>query len=419
MSGFGHKLSEHPILEQKVAQLNSVRRRLAETRAQLQQVQDELSDIDSFYDRTLGQRLAELQSIEAEIAQLTVDGSGDGNDLDSAALAACRGWRSDARDIKTLYREVAKTVHPDLADATVSQDERTELMSRANRAYAEEDARTLEGILREWWRSRPGALEELRRLDRVIAAEKVELAELTARLAEVQGSLAVRLKLRLDGGVVSESLLADLVTAVDLNIDRGRRRLARLRGGEKAPGAQSRASRPWPGKTVVFPAGLGDGLAYLRERGSVNYSKWKKWGCAAGALPVPEGAEVRLDINGGKVGGLQSLSALRPDDLQALYLYGFSDADLPALARLTGVEELYLSGAGLTDQALSSIRPLVNLKRIYLYQTSISDRGLLALRDFPRLTGLTTSGSGITEAGLARLKLAVPGVKTVSFSWNR
>jgi len=50
-----------------------------------------------------------------------------------------------SENLKKLYREVAKRVHPDLATEESERQRRHELMAEANRAYAEGDEARLHG----------------------------------------------------------------------------------------------------------------------------------------------------------------------------------------------------------------------------------------------------------------------------------
>ena len=60
-------------------------------------------------------------------------------------------YTSDA--IRKLFRDVAKTIHPDLAGDEVNRDRRHALMVEANRAYAMGDEEQLRSILEAWERS--------------------------------------------------------------------------------------------------------------------------------------------------------------------------------------------------------------------------------------------------------------------------
>src|ERR1035438_4594398 len=53
-------------------------------------------------------------------------------------------------ELKTLYREVAKRVHPDLATDEADRHKREQLMAEANAAYQRGDADALRRILEEY-----------------------------------------------------------------------------------------------------------------------------------------------------------------------------------------------------------------------------------------------------------------------------
>jgi len=445
-AGARQKLPREIELEQKRYELAALRARHVAARAALQRLRDEIAQFERDYDRTLGRRMAELERIEAEIARLggpraetdarfesgaSGQGSGGfeqsraGAARDSGAAGAREGaWKSEVQDIKSLYREVAKAIHPDLACAGPAKLVRHELMSKANRAYADLDRRTLQEILRKW-RVSHGLAEdgagrdELARLVGEISRERQALGAVDEMVAELRGSYACRFKLRADAGLAHGSdLFADLLAVADLNIARALRRLAALKlKGEKPQGPL--AKRPRQCRNLCFPAGLSCGTLYLRDRTSVSYNRWQQVGPAIGSIEIDCDKSVRLDVKERAATGLAWLRQLKPYDLQSLFLYDVCDTDLDSIVHLTGLDELYLSGPRLTDSALSAISSLVNLKRIYIYQTGISDSGLVYLKSLPSLTGLTSSGNSITDAGLAGLERAIPRVKTVSFQWKR
>jgi hypothetical protein len=318
-------------------------------------------------------------------------------------------------ELKALYREVAKTIHPDLAGPGLADTLRHELMAKANRAYAEDDRCTLQEILRNWRRlpdqgKGDGAIAGV---IRQMARERQEIRAVSAKVAELKGSYVWRFKKRVAANLaMGVDLLADMVADTDLEIDRALRRLAALTDQKPQKSYEKKQK-----KSLSFPDGLGCGIVYLRDRASISYHDWKEGGVARGLLEVDVDRAVRLDIK--ERAGLSSLERLRPDDLHSLFLYGVGDADLDGISHLTGLEEVYLSGVRLTDGALSRLSLLRKLKRIYLYQTDISDRGLSHLLYLPDLRALTSSGNRITDEGLAAFRLATRGVKTVSFNWKR
>lgn len=436
--------------EQKRAELATLRARHAESAAILHRLREEIAGFERSYQETLGRRMAELERLEAEIAKLNgsyVPGE-EGSDPGASASdrqddeddfvdtrtyhsgtafrteSSGRGrvWRSEPEDIKALYREVAKTIHPDLPGEG-SNSVRHELMLKANKAYAEDDHRTLREILRSWRRHFPEQAErsdlraELARLKKQIAVEVEAIREINEQMEQLRGSYVHRFKLRVDESLAGGSdLFADMVAAAEINIARAQRRLAALQA-ERARNGNNGAARL--SRSVIFPYDAPCGMLYLRDLGSASFNGWKKAGPAIGAVRVPVDQALRLDVKEGASEKLKLLKGLHPDDLQALFLYDVCDADLDCVVHLTGLEELYLCGPELTDAALLCISTLTNLKRIYLYQTRISNSGLVYLQGMQGLQGLTSSGNSITDEGLAVFQKAIPGVKTVSFNWKR
>jgi hypothetical protein len=469
-SRFHQRLPEEIELEQKRAELRHLSEEHAAARSALQQVRDEIERFERLYDQSLGRRIAELERLEAEIDRLTGYAGQGVRQGDSAAAGASarsfaeeatreaaeeacgasrskagesfrtapgctpkgRAGRSEAGDIKALYREVAKAIHPDLASSDHPGIDRHELMSRANRAYAQQDRRALQEILRNWQRS-PGTVNgdgiaaELIRVIRQIAQERREIQACQTQVAELRGSYVCRFKLRVDSSLAQGTdLFAEMVAAADRNISRALQRLAALQGTLRPQGsARPQEAQKVQGtdqaaalRKICFPADDFGGTLYLRERSSLNFSRWRKVGPARGCLEIGADQAVRLDVKAEAAVKLSQIRQLKADDLQALFLYEVDDSDLDSIMHLTGLEELYLSGSRLTDAALSGISSLTGLQRIYLYQTVITDRGLVHLQRLPWLKGLTSSGNSITDEGLAVFQKAIPGVKTVSFPWK-
>ena len=105
----------------------------------------------------------------------------------SAALRACFGRGLRRTDLKSMYRDLAKRAHPDLAVDETDRAARSTLMTEINDAYARSDLPVLRTILAQvsgsslpqagagdakWLRA------EIDRLDQVIASIRAEIAEL-------------------------------------------------------------------------------------------------------------------------------------------------------------------------------------------------------------------------------------------------
>lgn len=418
------RLPEEIELEHKLAELGALRLKHAEARETFLKLEGEIARFQKIYQRTLGRRIAELERLEVEIARQ----SGYPEYVFEAAEEALnaqsldeREDEAEVREIKALYREVAKAIHPDRAGSEQNRADRHELMTKANQAYAEDDRATLQAILRDWQggeESVPGSdvAAGLIRAIRAIARVREEIQEVQARIAELKGSYICRLKLRVDTDLAKGSdLFADLCAAADVNIARARKKLAALKGEKEevsSPGKRQTI------RSICFP--MEDcGLLFTRQRNSANFSQWKHAGVAKGVCPVGADQAVRLDIKGRVAAKLKLLGELDPGDLQALFVYEATDRDLDGILHFAGLEELYLSGGGLTDTALGRIASLSNLKRLYLYQTAITDFGLVHLQRLSRLVGLTSSGNDVTAQGLLLLERSIPGLKVVNIPVSR
>jgi hypothetical protein len=148
---------------------------------------------------------AELDRLEAVIARHLADLVG--SDGPAAPSARARSEQAEARaeasasaaerlseapepqpeptpDLKALYRQVAKAVHPDLASDDGERVRRTRVMATASEAYAAGDEQALRRIL-EGEAARPEAIlgdDVAARLVRVIRKQ----AQIALRLAELE-----------------------------------------------------------------------------------------------------------------------------------------------------------------------------------------------------------------------------------------
>ena len=241
-------------LEKKKAELAGVEARLAERELDLATLQAELHSFEGTYLRIVGSRLAELDEIEAQIAEATARNKPKDLEAQERAWQARAQARESAQAVeaeqgaakrepfmpsehlKKLYREVAKRIHPDLATDETERKRRHELMAEANRAYAEGDEARLEAILRDWESSPesvkgegPGA--ELVRVIRKIAQVEDRLRAIDAEIAQLEESDLYRLKNRVDQAEEEgRDLLAEIAARVDGQVVEARGRLKSITG---------------------------------------------------------------------------------------------------------------------------------------------------------------------------------------------
>lgn len=163
------------------------------------------------YMKAVGPLYSELAALEARLAEALAKG----NPTDPAAQQRAKDARAVAdetahdpedlgqvshpskfeptEELKRLYREVAKQVHPDLVTGEEDRQKRTVAMVTANRAYAEGDAQTLQAIL-DQWHARPDSIvgvdvaSQLVRVIRMIASVTQRIERLRKELAQLSRS---------------------------------------------------------------------------------------------------------------------------------------------------------------------------------------------------------------------------------------
>jgi hypothetical protein len=184
----------------KRAMLAAVRARLAERESELAQLRAQLKTFEGRYLRQVGVLYAELDELEARIAEREVDLYDSDSARSRAEDARQRAQEThdaafgDAREaeefdpppsLKTLFREVAKRVHPDFSRDEAEQKHFTLLMARANQAYNRGDTETLQRLLDDHREinssiAGQGAAAEILRITRQIQHAERDIATLDA-----------------------------------------------------------------------------------------------------------------------------------------------------------------------------------------------------------------------------------------------
>jgi hypothetical protein len=221
-----------------------LRDRAAELQAALSSRATELArtkaDLETFrirYRQEVGLLHEELEELEraiaeaelGELSRLIDAGSADAPADATTPSEAPPRFTSDA--VRKLFRDVAKTIHPDLARDDGTRDRRHALMIEANRAYALGDEERLRAILEAWERS-PEAVdgsdpEAARlRLVRRIAQMEEQLDAYVGELSTLQDSPLWQLKTMVDEAAArGKDLVADTVRRLKRDITAARNRL--------------------------------------------------------------------------------------------------------------------------------------------------------------------------------------------------
>jgi hypothetical protein len=180
----------------------------------------------------------ELAIAEAELGELAkkLDEAGpEAPPLPSApAPEGPARFTSDA--VRKLFRDVAKTIHPDLALDDHTRHRRHALMIEANKAYARGDEEQLRWILQAWQRS-PEAVqgsdpEAMRqRFVRRIAQLEEQLEGLSTELAALKDSPLWELKVMVDQAAIrGKDIVRDMVRRLERDIMAATNRLDAMRG---------------------------------------------------------------------------------------------------------------------------------------------------------------------------------------------
>jgi hypothetical protein len=222
-------------LRTRAAQLQGV---LTQRAAEITRAKADLAAFRIRYTQDVGLLHEELDELEraiaeaelGEIAKSLADTKDDSTAPSGGAeTEPAPRFTSDA--VRKLFRDVAKTIHPDLAHDADTRDRRHLLMVEANRAYEMGDEERLRWVLEAWERS-PEAVrgsdeEAIRlRLVRRIAEIEQQLEAYAGDLAAMQDSPLWKLKAMVDEGAArGKDLVADMVRRLRRDIMAARNRL--------------------------------------------------------------------------------------------------------------------------------------------------------------------------------------------------
>jgi hypothetical protein len=226
-----HQSPDAAALLDKREQLAAVRIAFAERESELAQFRAQLRTFESRYFREVGVLYADLDDIEARIAEREVDLYESDSARRRAEESRQRAQEThdaafghDQEDsgefdpppsLKTLFRDVAKRIHPDFARDAAEAKHLTLLMARANQAYRRGDIETLQRLLddhNEVNASVAGA--------RITGEDAAELLRITRQIQQTQRDLAILDAERhtLQSSQIGQMYM-DAETAVDENRD--------------------------------------------------------------------------------------------------------------------------------------------------------------------------------------------------------
>jgi hypothetical protein len=221
-----------------------LRDRLAELEVEHATLRSELAAFESDYLRRVGVVAVEAQELEARILAIVAVRTGALDDRAAAAAAAQRFRETTTAlrsvpapagpppddDLKSLFRDAAKRMHPDLVRDEAGRTHAEAFMKRLNAAYRGGDGEAIRDLLRQWetspYAAAPSGSGDA---DAATRALRVAVAEAERRLAEARDSdLARLMEQSLAATMAGRDLLGELRAGAEAALAAARTRLAAL-----------------------------------------------------------------------------------------------------------------------------------------------------------------------------------------------
>jgi chromosome segregation ATPase len=231
---------EEEEVSRKRAELAAIQAALGDRELELVDLRGQLAAFEGRYLRQVGALYAELDEWRARVSELRaqLDPSAAANERAKQARAQARQTYEDAHsqvsevqdfipstELKALFREAAKRVHPDFAKDSADLERRTRFMTEANRAYRAGDAEALQRILDDY-QDGEGVTQtekigaELVRLIRQISLARERIIAIERELDDLRRSeVSLLRKQAEESEQKGRDLLSDLAAAVRKQIE--------------------------------------------------------------------------------------------------------------------------------------------------------------------------------------------------------
>lgn len=242
MTGLTRRLRpEAEELAHKREELAMLLTKLADEELELANLRKALAEVEARYLREVGPLYSELDSWNRKITELRAlrnpflsDEAGACGEETRQGCGAGSQAAKPSKELKFLYWNTARRLHPDLAEDPLEQERRTRFMAEANRAYQSADAEALQRILEEFHyegESGPSgdgktesANAEILRLIRQIRDGRERLAEIERELAALRKSAIEHLRKDMEtASTQGRDLLADMAATIQGQIERAER----------------------------------------------------------------------------------------------------------------------------------------------------------------------------------------------------
>ena len=181
----GRRLTLLAKLEAQAAQLDQER----------EEAESKIREFEHRYRPAVGDRYLELEDLKDQIqaAWRLVRKARNGHDLapepEPQAQDAPQEAFKPEDNLRSLFRELARRIHPDLADTADERKRRHEFMSEATYAYRSRDERRLQWLFEHWEATLDSRAEgDLDRTNQQIAWMRYRIRELNSTIASLNAS---------------------------------------------------------------------------------------------------------------------------------------------------------------------------------------------------------------------------------------
>ena len=244
-------------LNKKLAVLDRLKDRLADREEAMTDLRAELSQFEVQYTMQVGRLYADLDEIEAQIAEEEFKLVPDDEEIKKKAEELRRRAEESAaraneaaelallkhqptREAKKAYHNLARTIHPDLALDPLEKEKRHGLMAQLNEAYSSGDQSRLNKLVEDF-RNSPDLVkgdsigDELVRAIRQIAQVKLRLNHLRDELSEAEASELYTLREKMLAEMAEgRDMIKQMSARTEVQIKKSARRLENLRNVNQA-----------------------------------------------------------------------------------------------------------------------------------------------------------------------------------------
>ncbi|MBI4383276.1 MAG: J domain-containing protein [Nitrospinae bacterium] len=242
-------------LKRKKAVLAGLEQELAERELELSTLRGELRLFENLYNARVGAKYAELDEAKARVMEMAARFFPQSGEFQSGARSAREQADQSARenrdagtepprektfspseDLRKLFREVAKKIHPDLSSDPKERERRHDLMARLNMAYEGLDEHRIRAILQEWEDGRKtddaaGLGLQLVKAIRKIAQARLRLESIRDETERLRNCEMFKLMEKI-GAAEKEGrdILGEMVSEIEDKIDLLRSKVKKLAG---------------------------------------------------------------------------------------------------------------------------------------------------------------------------------------------